>query len=123
MRSHQLLPFFAAGLLAVSGLTFAAEHATHFTASGDISVTVDDATATMIRIRNKIPALNIVTSPASNKKLGGSYSINLFFSNEFDPKPGIFPVQFSYRTKPNTLGGSFLAPGVMFSHDTPSDTR
>jgi hypothetical protein len=118
MRRHQSLSFIAAALLTVSGLALAAEHATHFTASGDISVTVDDATATMIRIRNKIPALNIITSPASNKKLGGSYSVNLFFSNKFNPKPGIFPVEFSYRSKPDTLGGSFLAPGVMFSHDT-----
>ncbi len=72
----------------------------------------------MTKIRERFPALTIVSSPVSIKKLGRSYSVNLFFSNKFDPKPGIYPVEYSYRSKPNTLGGSFLQRGKMFSHDT-----
>ena len=91
---------------------------TFFTVSGDISVSVDQATATMVRIGGKIPALTIAASPASVKKLGSSYSVNLFFSNDFEAKPGTYPVAFSYRKKTNTLGGSFIQRGGMFSHDT-----
>ena len=91
---------------------------TFFNVSGDVTVSVHQATATMVRIRDKIPALTIAASPSSVKKLGSSYSVNLFFSNDFEPKPGTYPVAFSYRKQPNTLGGSFLQRGGMFSHDT-----
>ena len=91
---------------------------TFFTVSGDVVVSVDEATAQMVRIRDKIPALTISSAPASIKKLGSSYSVNLFFSNDFEPKPGTYPVQFSYRKHANTLGGSFIKRGGMFSHDT-----
>jgi hypothetical protein len=95
-----------------------AEHPTRFSVSGDLTVSVEQATATMLRIRGKIPALTIQSAPASIRKLGKSYSVNLFFSNEFDPKPGTYPVQFGYRGEANTLGGSFMGGGSRFSHDT-----
>ena len=91
---------------------------TFFMVSGDITVSVDDATAAISKIGGKIPALLIRTTPASLRKLGSSYSVNLFFSNGFEPKIGTYPVQFSYRNKPNTLGGSFMQGSNMFSHDT-----
>ena len=72
----------------------------------------------MIRIRGTIPALTITSSAASIKKLGKSYSVHLFFSNDFEPAPGIYPVQFSYRNSRNTLGGSFMSREGRFSHDT-----
>ena len=56
----------------------AADNDTFFSVSGDVTVTVDEATANMVRIRDRIPAMTIVSAPASIKKLGSSYSINLF---------------------------------------------
>ena len=91
---------------------------TFFDVTGDVDVTVEQATATMVKIAGRIPAITVVSSPASIKKLGSSYSVNLFFSNEFEPKTGSFPVRFSYRNKPDTLGGSFIQRGGRFSHDT-----
>ena len=40
-----------------------------------------------------------------------------FFSDEFKLQSGTFPVEFSYRSKPNTLGAPFIQRGGMFSHD------
>jgi len=91
---------------------------TFFAVSGDITVSVDEATATMTKIRDLIPAMTIVSTPASVKKLGTGYSVNLFFSDGFEPKPGTYPVEFSYRKQANTLGGSFMQRGSLFSHDT-----
>jgi len=91
---------------------------TFFSASGDVAVAVDEAICTLVKIRDKYPTMTIASSPASIRKLGKGYSVNLFFSNNFTPAAGVYPVAFSYRTKPNTLGGSFLQRGQMFSHDT-----
>lgn len=111
--------------LALFGVNSCAEKAaeavksdTFFTVSGDTAVTVDDAEAEMRKIRGKIPAMIISSAPASIKKLGTSYSVNLFFSNDFEPKPGTYPIEFSYRKASKTLGGSFMQRGNMFSHDT-----
>jgi hypothetical protein len=111
--------------LALFGANSCAEEAaetvksdTFFTVSGDATVAVDDAKAEMIKIRGKIPAMIISSTPASIKKLGTSYSVNLFFSNDFEPKPGTYPIEFSYRKASKTLGGSFMQRGNMFSHDT-----
>ncbi|MCP4895376.1 MAG: hypothetical protein GY906_00240 [bacterium] len=120
MRVSVILGLFVP--LSVFGLsascTEAAENATFFSVTGDVTVSVDAATASMLKIRNRIPAITITSAPSSIKKLGQSYSVNLFFSSDFDPKPGTYPVAFSYRSQPNTLGGSFLKRGSMFSHDT-----
>jgi len=106
-------------LLAISSLGVAAESSdTFFAASGDVTVTVDEATATMTKIRDRIPAITIISAPASVQKLGSTYSVNLFFSDDFDPKPGKYPIEFSYRRQVNTLGGSFRGSGTTFSHDT-----
>ncbi|MBV1918098.1 MAG: hypothetical protein KUG65_08575 [Sphingomonadaceae bacterium] len=91
---------------------------TFFAISGDINASVDEATATMFKIGGKYPAIAIASSPASIKRHGTSYQANLFFSNDFTPKPGVYPVQFSYRMHPNTLGGSIMQSGTIFSHDT-----
>lgn len=96
----------------------ASQSATHFSVSGDIDISVDDATATLTRIRDLIPALTILSTPASIRKNGKSYSVNLFFSDGFEPAPGTYPVAFSYRKKTATLGGSFLNGGRIFSMDT-----
>jgi hypothetical protein len=112
-------------LSAFFGVSACAEEATEatksdtfFDVSGDVTVSIDEATATMTKIRGLIPAMTIISTPASVKKLGTSYSVNLFFSNDFEPKPGTYPVEFSYRTLTNTLGGSFMQRGSLFSHDT-----
>jgi len=111
--------------LAVFGFSSCTEQApeatksdTFFTVSGDVTVSIDEATATMTKIRDLIPAINIVSTPASIKKLGTSYSVHLFFSDDFAPKPGTYPVEFAYRALANTLGGSFMQRGSLFSHDT-----
>lgn len=111
-----------AASLTVTGLTLqnalAAESETFFSVTGDVEVNIEEATAQMVRIGGRVPAINVSSAPASIKKLGKSYSVNLFFSNDFDPQPGTYPVQFSYRKHPNTLGGSFMQSADMFSHDT-----
>ena len=77
---------------------------TYFEVSGDVNVTVDDAEARLSKNRANIWALNIVTTPASIRKLGKSYSTNLFFSTDFEPAPGKYPIEFSYLREKNTLG-------------------
>jgi len=91
---------------------------TFFAVTGDVTVSVDDATATMIKVRDRIPVLRIVSSSASIRKLGTSYAVSLFFSDDFSPKPGKYPIEFSYLKKQDTLGGSFNQRGGTFSHDT-----
>lgn len=100
-------------------VTPAAGHGdTYFAVSGDVTAEVDAADATLVKIRGTIPAMTIVSAPASVRKLGTSYSVNLFFPEGFEPKPGVYPIRFSYRKHPDTLGGSFLQRGARFSHDT-----
>jgi len=106
-------------LLAICSLGVAAESSdTFFTVSGDLTVTVEEATATMTKIRDRIPAITIISAPASVQELGSTYSVNLFFSDDFEPKPGEYPIEFSYLKLVNTLGGSFRGNGTTFSHDT-----
>ena len=95
----------------------------HFKSVGDVSVTVDDAEASIIKNRANIVTLNIATSPASLRKLKQSYSVNLFFSKDFEPKPGKYPIEFGYRNKKNTLGGSFFSRAGRFSHDTKGEAE
>ena len=100
-----------------------ARSSTYFEVSGDVNVTVDDAEATLSKNRANIWALNIVTTPASIKKLGKSYSTNLFFSTDFEPAPGKYPIEFSYLREKNTLGGSFFTRGGRFSFDTKGEAE
>jgi hypothetical protein len=102
----------------VGGSAGAEEGASSFAVTGDVMVVVEEATAQMIKIQDRIPAITISSTPASVKKLGTSFNVNLFFSNDFDPQPGKYPIAFSYRTETNTLGASFRQRGGMFSHDT-----
>ena len=95
---------------------------TLFETTGDVAVTVDPAAASLTKNRRGIRTLNITSAPASIRKLGKSYSANLFFSREFDPKPGKYAVAFSYLNKKNTLGGSFFGGGL-FSHDTKGEAE
>ncbi len=94
------------------------ESATFFSVSGDVEVVVTEATATMVKIGGRIPAITIVSAPASIRELGTSYSVNLFFSRDFDPKAGEVAIEFSYTQKTDTLGASFRQRGATFSHDT-----
>ena len=106
-------------LLAIGSPGVALQSAdTFFTISGDITVTVAEAAAEMTKIRDRIPAITIISAPASVQKLGSTYSVNLFFSSDFDPRPGKYPIEFSYSRQVNTLGGSFRGNRTTFSHDT-----
>ena len=96
---------------------------TRFESTGDVAVTVEDADASIIKNRANIVTLNIVTSTASIKKLKQSYSVNLFFSRDFEAKPGQYPIEFSYLNKKDTLGGSFVSRAGMFSHDTQGEAE
>ena len=96
---------------------------TYFEVAGDVTVAVDDATATLFKNRRNIWALNMVSSPVAIKRLKRTYGVNLFFSRKFDPKPGKYPVQFSYLNRKNTLGGSFTGPRMLFSHDTQGEAE
>ena len=100
-----------------------ARSSTYFEVSGDVNVTVDDAEASLAKNRANIWVLNIVTTPASVKKLGKSYSTNLFFSADFEPEPGKYRIEFSYRRQKNTLGGSFFTRGGRFSFDTKGEAE
>jgi hypothetical protein len=117
LRTRLLLA--SCALLVVSSLGVAAQSSdTFFAVSGDVTVTVEEATAVMTKIRDQIPAITITSAPASIRELGSSYSVNLFFSEDFSPEPGEYPIEFSYRRQVNTLGGSFRGDGTTFSHDT-----
>ena len=93
-----------------------------FNITGDIEAVVDDATSFVSEItRLKIWKLT-VTSPSSYKEESGhSIMVNLFFSRNFEPKPGTYPIQFSYLNAENAMGGSVVIMGdgmTMYSHDT-----
>lgn len=103
--------------LAIAG-TGSQQSPTFFSVSGDVEVVVTEATAQMVKIRDRIPAITIVSAPASIRELGTSYSVNLFFSSDFDPKAGEVAIEFSYIRKTDTLGASFRQRGATFSHDT-----
>lgn len=116
---RRILTLTLLGVLVPSAAALAEdETVTRFSISGDLTVSVEEATASMIKIRDRIPALTITSAPAAVRKLGQSYTVNLFFSEPFDPQPGTYPVQFSYQTSPNTLGGSMVTRGARFSTDT-----
>jgi len=51
------------------------------------------------------------------------FQVNIFFSRNFQPKVGTFPIAFSYLNKKDTCGGSFSfrtkdGKRGLFSHDT-----
>jgi hypothetical protein len=117
MRKLFVVAILACAFLA-SGPAGAEEGASSFAVSGDVTVTVEEATAQMVKIGGRIPAITINSAPASVKQLGTSFNANLFFSKNFDPQPGKYPIAFSYRNETNTLGASFRQRGGMFSHDT-----
>ncbi len=59
----------------------------------------------------KVWILRLVTPRAYRKEHGSGFSANLFFSKEFTPTTGRFPVKFHYRGVKDTLGGSFIISG------------
>ena len=89
-----------------------------FELGGDLEIEVSEADASLIKIRRKIPALNVISSPAMIKQLGKTYSVNLFLPDGFQAEAGSYPIAFAYRGKPDTLGASVVAPGKLLSHDT-----
>lgn len=58
------------------------------------------------------------------KKPRESFYVNIFFSRDFSPRVGTFPIAFSYLGKKDTCGGSFSfrkeveGKRGLFSHDT-----
>ena len=108
-------------LLAVMLMMLAAVQAlsadSKFSISGDLSIEVEEAEANLVKIRRKIPALNVISTPAMIKKLGKTYSVNLFLPDGFQASPGSYPISTSYRGKTDVLGASLVAAGKVHSHD------
>jgi hypothetical protein len=93
-----------------------------FKISGAHQVTIESAT-TVFNFNKyaKVWMLQIRSPSDYKKKNGQGYSVNLFFSRDFTPAKGTFPIKFSYLSKKDTLGGSLTLSGKergMFSHDT-----
>jgi len=59
----------------------------------------------------KVWILRLVTPREYRKQHGSGFSVNLFFSKDFTPATGTFPVKFQYRGAKDTLGGSFIISG------------
>ena len=78
---------------------------------------------TLFKNRANIVTLNLVSTTAAIRKMGRSYAANLFFSRQFEPKPGKYPIEFGYLSERDTLGGSFVARGPAFSHDTKGEAE
>jgi hypothetical protein len=89
-----------------------------FSLSGDLDIEVSEADASPIKIRSKIPAIKVISTPAMIKQLGKTYSVNLFLPDGFQAAPGTYPIAFAYRGNPDTLGASVVAAGKLLSHDT-----
>lgn len=118
MRTCLIRVIFPVLMLICFSSTAMAQTISFFTVTGDVDVEIEAATATMTKIAGRFPAITIISTAATTRKLGGSHSVNLFFSNDFSAKPGSYPIRFSYRKQANTLGGSVMMPGNRFSHDT-----
>jgi len=95
---------------------------TSFTITGEIEVSVEDATSFVSEItRLKIWKLTLTSPPSYKAENGHNIVVSLFFSRNFEPKPGAYPVQFSYLNAENAMGGSVVIIGggtTMYSHDT-----
>lgn len=93
-----------------------------FTITGAVEASVDDATSFVSKIeRIKIWKLTLTPPRAYKEENGHDIIVSLFFSRNFDPKPGTYPVQFSYLNAENAMGGSVVVLGEgrnMYSHDT-----
>ena len=100
----------------------AASAETWFEVAGDVELRVEPATASIFTNRAGIVTLNVVSGREAIREHGRSHSVNLFFSRDFDPQPGTYPVKFAYRGEPNTLGGSFMGE-ELFSHDTEGEAE
>lgn len=119
MRLPGLLIMITALLaMAAPGDRQASEDSAHFVVTGEVEADVREATASMIRIRNKLPALNMISSPAATTALGASFSVNPFFPEGFEPQVGVFPISFKYHSSAGSLGASPVATGKLYSHDT-----
>jgi hypothetical protein len=95
---------------------------TSFTIAGDVEASVSDATSFVSEI-TRINIWKITLSPPGTYKeeSGQDLIVSLFFSRNFEPKPGTYPVQFSYLNGENVMGGSVVVLGEerdMYSHDT-----
>ena len=108
-------------LMVVPAVALAADSS--FRLSGDLDVEVSEADTSLIKIRRKIPAINVISSPAMIKQLGKTYSLNLFLPDGFQAAPGTYPIDFAYRGKPDTLGASVVAAGKVLSHDTQGEAE
>lgn len=98
------------------------ESETYFVVNGAINATADPALVALVKNRAGIWTLNLVTSRSVARETGRSYGVNLFFSRQFDGRPGAYPVQSDYAGSVNALGGSFVGDEV-FSHDTAGEAE
>jgi hypothetical protein len=93
-----------------------------FETSGAVKVKIDKPKVSIFFNKAiKIWMLQLKTPSDYKKKHGAAYISTLFFSRNFTPGVGEFPIKFSYLNKENTLGGSFIVSGKkrnMFSFDT-----
>jgi len=100
-------------MIVMMALAGAAQADNSLEITGDFETSADNATANMLlNERVDIPMLQM---------RAGHYMVTLFFSRDFTPATGAYPVQFNYLNDKNVLGGSVIVSGddfVMLSYDT-----
>jgi hypothetical protein len=104
-------------LLLLTATAFAQSSSTaNFAINGHVDAEVADAPASLVY--NKAGKVWILSAYKDR------FRVSLFFSKDFTPAAGTFPVQFRYRGEKDTLGGSVIVPTGegrktrMYSHDT-----
>ncbi len=110
MLSRSLLIF---AIMIMAGTAVAEPGSGSFQITGDFEANTDDATASIF--------LNERVNIRMFQVRADRYMVTLFFSRDFTPAPGTYPIQFNYLNAKNTLGGSVIVSGddyVMLSHDT-----
>ena len=78
----------------------------NFQYEGTINGKAENATASF----NYMKRINIwnLSMRQFSKKPRENYNVNIFFSRNFTPATGTFPIAFSYLNKEATCGGSFI---------------
>lgn len=98
-----------------------------FNIKGDKSLDISDAEVDMNYMK-RIKIWHIFISTPANiyKKNGKKGTVHLFFSKNFDLKPGTYPIAFSYLNRKNTMGATFFyrenkKRTDRYTHDTKGD--
>jgi len=112
---------FLFAIVLLSGTTEAKTGESNFKYVGYITGKVTKGTADFYYMK-RIDIWNL-TLGRYDKSSRESYYARIFFSRDFTPKVGEFPIKFSYLTKKDTCGGSFIfreknGNKGSFSHDT-----